>query len=382
MGAYEYALGPIAWILTDGLRQIGGRCATALFGNGAALLADGTRAAARSSPGSAPAAAPRSPATRSSSSADHLEMTNPRRPRFVYVLSDGGWADTQAGVERIRWLAEHGVPTIHLSHRDRAAVGRVRPHHRDHRPRPGARPHRRRHRRRAPRRRDRAPRSPAPPGRQSPVTKGTSRVTAPNPALLPAPPLFDVTDHRQTRRRGQHRARRARAPRARAQRAPRDLRRRHRPPRRDADARPASSSRCIGHRPDAAGPVTVYDGQRRYLAAQASHELAGTEATKASPPVRSLIVLLLDHEPTADEIRRIQAQANKREDSQPRRPAGAVRRLLAGPRRAARRRTGSPPSAPTSASAPRRPTTSAASSPSPSRSAPASPSAQPATSSR
>ena len=46
MGAYEYALGPICWILTDGLRQIGGRCATALFGNSAALLADGTPAAA------------------------------------------------------------------------------------------------------------------------------------------------------------------------------------------------------------------------------------------------------------------------------------------------------------------------------------------------
>jgi hypothetical protein len=43
MGGYEYALGPIAWILTDGLRQIGGRCATALFGNSAALLSDGTR---------------------------------------------------------------------------------------------------------------------------------------------------------------------------------------------------------------------------------------------------------------------------------------------------------------------------------------------------
>ena len=38
MGGYEYALGPIAWILTDGLRQIGGRCATALFGNSAELL--------------------------------------------------------------------------------------------------------------------------------------------------------------------------------------------------------------------------------------------------------------------------------------------------------------------------------------------------------
>ena len=34
---------------------------------------------------------------------------------LVYVLSDGGWADTQAGVERIRWLADHDVPTIHLA---------------------------------------------------------------------------------------------------------------------------------------------------------------------------------------------------------------------------------------------------------------------------
>jgi hypothetical protein len=43
MAAYEYALGPIAWIITDGLRQVGGRCATALFGNSAELLADGSR---------------------------------------------------------------------------------------------------------------------------------------------------------------------------------------------------------------------------------------------------------------------------------------------------------------------------------------------------
>jgi len=42
-------------------------------------------------------------------------MTNPRRPRFAYVVSDGGWWDTPAGVERIRWLAEHGVRTIHIA---------------------------------------------------------------------------------------------------------------------------------------------------------------------------------------------------------------------------------------------------------------------------
>ena len=114
MAAYEYALGPICWILTDGLRQIGGRVATALFGNSATLLADGTKPL------------PLVPGIRTGGGTafagdaiellcDQLEMTNPRRPRFVYVLSDGGWADTQAGVARIRWLAEHDVPTIHLA---------------------------------------------------------------------------------------------------------------------------------------------------------------------------------------------------------------------------------------------------------------------------
>jgi hypothetical protein len=114
MSTYEYALGPIAWILTDGLRQIGGRCATALFGNSAALLADGTQPL------------PRVPGIRTGGGtafagdaielvSDQLEMTNPRRPRFVYVISDGGWSDTRAGVARIRRLAELGVPTIHLS---------------------------------------------------------------------------------------------------------------------------------------------------------------------------------------------------------------------------------------------------------------------------
>jgi Mg-chelatase subunit ChlD len=114
MGGYEYALGPIAWIITDGLRQIGGRCATALFGNSAALLADGTRPLAlvpgiRTGGGTAFAGGAIELVS------DQLDMTNPRRPRFVYVLSDGGWSDTRAGVDRVRRLAELGVPTIHLS---------------------------------------------------------------------------------------------------------------------------------------------------------------------------------------------------------------------------------------------------------------------------
>ena len=72
---------------------------------------------------------------------------------------------------------------------------------------------------------------------------------------------------------------------------------------------------CIGHRPNPNRPtVLLYDGQRRLLAAKASHELAGTDRFEGLAPIRTLIVLLLDHEPTPDEIRRIQAQANQREE--------------------------------------------------------------------
>ena len=114
MAGYEYALGPIAWIITDGLRQVGGRCATALFGNSAELLADGSRPLALV-PGIRTGGGTAFAGDAIELVSDQLEMTNPRRPRFVYVLSDGGWSDTRAGVERIRWLAELGVPTVHLS---------------------------------------------------------------------------------------------------------------------------------------------------------------------------------------------------------------------------------------------------------------------------
>ena len=114
MGAYEYALGPICWIVTDALRQIGGRVATALFGDSVALLSDGLRPM------------PQVPGIRTGGGtafagdaielvSDQLEIDNQRRPRFIYVISDGGWSDTQAGVERIRQLAELNVPTVHIS---------------------------------------------------------------------------------------------------------------------------------------------------------------------------------------------------------------------------------------------------------------------------
>jgi ParB-like chromosome segregation protein Spo0J len=72
---------------------------------------------------------------------------------------------------------------------------------------------------------------------------------------------------------------------------------------------------CIGHRTAPAAPVVLYDGQRRLLAAKASHRLAGGAGFEGLEPVRSLIVLLLRHHPAPDEVRRIQAQVNNaRED--------------------------------------------------------------------
>jgi hypothetical protein len=73
---------------------------------------------------------------------------------------------------------------------------------------------------------------------------------------------------------------------------------------------------CIGWRPDPNEPrVLLYDGQRRYLAAQASHGLAGTDYMEGlAEPVRSLIVLLLDHAPTNEEVRRLQAHCQQREE--------------------------------------------------------------------
>lgn len=62
--------------------------------------------------------------------------------------------------------------------------------------------------------------------------------------------------------------------------------------------------------------VVVYDGQRRYRAAQRSRDLAGGDGFEDLKPLVSLIVLLVDYEPTPADIRRIQAQANHQEDLQ------------------------------------------------------------------
>jgi hypothetical protein len=135
----------------------------------------------------------------------------------------------------------------------------------------------------------------------------------PNPALLPRPALFDVTTVAKNPPDG--RIERVAldaldlAPNARREISREGIERLAGMLMRTGQLVP-----CIGHRPDPAKPRTViYDGQRRLLAARASGELAGAEGYTGLAPVQSLIVLLLDHEPGADEIRRIQAQANQRE---------------------------------------------------------------------
>jgi hypothetical protein len=114
MGAHEYALGPIVWIVTTAFRAVGGKVATVLFGNAAALLNDGTEPIAKVPAirvGGGTAFAGDAIAI----GAGCLDMDNRRRPRAVYIVSDEGWMDTSAGVRKIREFAELGVPTIHIS---------------------------------------------------------------------------------------------------------------------------------------------------------------------------------------------------------------------------------------------------------------------------
>lgn len=56
--------------------------------------------------------------------------------------------------------------------------------------------------------------------------------------------------------------------------------------------------------------VLLYAGQRRLRAAQLSHELTGTEGHEQLRPIMSLLVLLLDYEPTDRDVRRIQSSEN------------------------------------------------------------------------
>ena len=114
MGSYEPALGAIAWVLSTGLREFGGRCAISLFGNGAELLCDGSRPLALV-PGIKTGGGTAFGGEAIGLCAEQLEFENPRRPRFVYVISDGGWCDSERGVAKVRELRELQIPVAHLS---------------------------------------------------------------------------------------------------------------------------------------------------------------------------------------------------------------------------------------------------------------------------
>ncbi len=114
MSGYQYALGPIAWVLSTGLRDFGGRCAVALFGNGTELLSDGSKPLTLV-PGIKTGGGTAFGGDAITMCAEHLELENPLRPRFMYVISDGGWMDCEAGVAKINELRDLGVPTIHIS---------------------------------------------------------------------------------------------------------------------------------------------------------------------------------------------------------------------------------------------------------------------------
>ena len=139
---------------------------------------------------------------------------------------------------------------------------------------------------------------------------------------------------------------------------------------------------CIGHRPNPNQPaVLLYDGQRRLLAANASHELAEPTGSKASrQSARSSSCCSTTSQrprrPGASRPKPTNAKSSPFKTSSSSSPTAGT---LAP---ACQTTTASSLSAPTSASPPNAPTTYAASSPSPSRSANASPSAPPASSSR
>ena len=114
MGFCEYALGPISWIVQTGLREVDGRMAGSLFGNGCELLTDGKQPM-KLVPGIKTGGGTAFAGDAVELVCEHLEMDNQKRPRFLYILSDGGWYDTEAGLAKIRWLREQGVPTIHIS---------------------------------------------------------------------------------------------------------------------------------------------------------------------------------------------------------------------------------------------------------------------------
>lgn len=115
MNAYEYALGPICWILTSAFAQLDARVATMLFGNGLEVLSDGTRQM-ELVPGIATGGGTAFAGDAIVRGAEMLEFgQDAHRPDMIYIISDGGWMDTKVGTAKIRELSEQGIPTMHIS---------------------------------------------------------------------------------------------------------------------------------------------------------------------------------------------------------------------------------------------------------------------------
>jgi Mg-chelatase subunit ChlD len=113
MAQYEYALGPIVWIVTAGVAGVGGRVASVAFGNGVELIDDGAQPM-RKVPGIQTGGGTAFAGDAIVEGCELLDMHNRRRPRAIYIISDGGWYDTEAGLAQIHLMREHGVPTVHI----------------------------------------------------------------------------------------------------------------------------------------------------------------------------------------------------------------------------------------------------------------------------
>jgi Mg-chelatase subunit ChlD len=113
MSMHEAALGPIVWMLNEGLRAVDGRVAVVLFGDGCQLLSDGSRPMALV-PGITTGGGHELVARGLQIACEQLDMTDQRRPRFAYMVGDGHWVDREQGVLKVRELRAHGVPSIHI----------------------------------------------------------------------------------------------------------------------------------------------------------------------------------------------------------------------------------------------------------------------------
>lgn len=114
MSSTRPVIGSLCWTLDNAIRQIDGTLAITAFGNGIGTIHTG-QTALKKVPDIVTSGGTAYGAEAMKLGATYIELENPRRPRAIYILSDGGWCDSRSGVEAIKRYAEIGVPTVHLS---------------------------------------------------------------------------------------------------------------------------------------------------------------------------------------------------------------------------------------------------------------------------